>query len=282
MSSLSENPRKKNTRKISIRKWLKLLTIMTVVVFILSGYNLFILKNQSYENSKKTNLITKLYIPKNSNEIETVEEGQVNQDIQVNPFDKLLNENPDTKAWLTIPSTNIDYVVVQKKQPNVSSSTDYYYLHRDFYGKYSQYGTLFFDDSDSIDKNFTSQNLTIYGHHMKDGQMFGQLKNYRDKSYCLQHLNINLNTIYGDRRYQIFSVLLTPAVSTIPTDNSFNYVQADFQTQDEFIQFVNRAKEKSIHNIPVSVGKGDQILTLSTCEYDYENARLVVMAKIIN
>lgn len=174
-------------------------------------------------------------------------------------------QNGDFAGWLSIAGTNVDYPVV------CSDDTDYYLTHT-FNGTKSSLGTLFSLGKTNYD---SSKNIAIYGHHITgSGQkMFKPLLSYKDKSFWNDHRTITLDTLSGKRTYTIFAVINME-------NDDWNPSTADFISSDEFMTFVNRAKEQSLYDTGVSVSSSDRILTLITCDRSYagKNGRLVVMA----
>lgn len=174
-------------------------------------------------------------------------------------------QNSDFAGWLTIAGTNVDYPVV------CSDNTDYYLTHN-FNGAKSSLGTLF-----SLGKTDygSSKNIAIYGHHITgSGQkMFKPLLSYKNKSFWQEHRTITLDTLSGLRTYTIFAV-----VNLVQDD--WDPSTADFASTDDFMAFVDRAKDQAFFDTGVSVSASDRILTLITCDRSYagKDGRLVVMA----
>ena len=176
-----------------------------------------------------------------------------------------LEQNEDFIAWLSISGTPISYPVVS------SNNTDYYLNHL-FTGEKSKLGCLF--SLPSSDYRTPSQNIAIYGHHLSHSDaMFSSLLNYKKKSYCDAHPTIELNTIYGDRTYRIFAVLNMKV-------SDWDAATADFSSREEFLAYVDRARQKAMYKTAVSVDENDHILTLITCDRSYGgvSGRLIVMA----
>ena len=163
----------------------------------------------------------------------------------------LLAMNSDYKCWLNIPGTTISYPVV------MTNSNDYY-LHRTFdTQEYAYAGTLFID---AYSKYILNQdNLIIYGHNMKDGSMFGTIKNFKDASYFNQHPYIEIYTEDEIRVYEIFSI--RQASSDIDT---LNFALDGFTAKE----YINSAKNESIQFRETKTD--GQIITLSTCVGDYD------------
>ena len=193
----------------------------------------------------------------------------------ISDFSQLLKANPDTIGWINIPNTIIDFVVV-KPQDGVDSE---YYLHRDFYGNYSKYGTVFMDRRSSLD----AKNLIIHGHHMQDGRMFANLAYYveRGENYGINFYKktpvFTFNTIYEKSKWKIISFFKTNTLESQGTP--FNYLRGDFVSDYDFLNFVYELRVRSLVNCPVDVNEDDTILTLSTCSYDFEDFRTVIVAR---
>ncbi len=185
-------------------------------------------------------------------------------------FAELYNINSDLVGWLEIPGTDINYPVLH------APDRDEYYLHRDFDGNYSNRGCLFVHES--ADVFAPSDNVTIYGHRMKDGTMFARLDNYMEKSFYEENPYIYFDTLSQLHTYQVIAVFLTTA-SVGEGFDYHNFVNAEDAT--EFYNFVNTCKTLALYDTDVSAEYGDKLICLSTCEYSQENGRLVVVAKRI-
>ena len=175
--------------------------------------------------------------------------------------------NNDFAAWLQIPGTDIDYPVV------LTNDVDYYLDHT-FTGEESIIGCLF--SLGRTDYEAPSQNIAIYGHHMRRSRsttMFQPLHNYKKASFRSEHFTIHLDTLHGSRSYTVFAVINK-------RESDWDASAADFSSQDEYQAFLDRALEWSLYDTGVSVTTDDHILTLITCDRDYnsEDGQLVVMA----
>lgn len=199
-------------------------------------------------------------------EVRTVFEDGEEKTLPVlkNPIDftQLLSVNSDIVGWLRIRALDISYPVVQGKDND-------YYLHRTFEKTDNFAGCLFVNSYNMGD--FTDQNTIIYGHNMKNGSMFGKLKNFNDPEVfkkCRYFWIFTPDFIY---QYRIFS-------ASVVDKTGLTY-QISF-TDDEFDQFISRAYSNSVvDNQDVTVTKEDRIVTLSTCTGD-DSTRFVVMGKL--
>ena len=176
-------------------------------------------------------------------------------------------KNPDLVGWMTIDGTPINYPVMQ-----TPDRVDYY-LHRNFEKKESSHGCLYVRES--CDVFAPSDNLTIYGHHMKDGSMFASLDEYRKMEFWEEYPEIQFDTLYNRQTYTIFAVFKT----TASVGEGFSYHRfEDAEDEAEFNEFVSTCKKLSFYDTGITPEYGDKMITLSTCEYSQDNGRLVVVA----
>lgn len=179
--------------------------------------------------------------------------------------------NTDLVGWLTIPGTSVDYPVVQRPE-----STDYY-LYRDFYGKQDSHGCLY--AREQCDVSAPSDNITVYGHRMKDQTMLGDLGKYEMRSFWQEHQFLYFDTLTQRHTYQIICVFTT----TASVGKGFQYhLFVDAVDQEEFNSFLAGCASNRLYDTGLTAYYGDKLLTLSTCEYTQTNGRLVVVAKRID
>ncbi len=179
-------------------------------------------------------------------------------------FDKLLNINNDTKAWLKVNNTSINYPIVQ-------SNDNDFYLNHDFNKDKNANGWIFIDYRN--DMNNLSKNTIIYGHNTIGSTMFATLKYVLKESWYKNpnNLDITFNTPTNQFKARIFSIYV------IDTTNDYLYV--DF-SDDEYLEFINLIKGRSIYDFGVDYTVNDKMITLSTCNGSGDK-RLVVHAKIM-
>jgi sortase B len=181
----------------------------------------------------------------------------------------LKNENPDFIGWIQIEGTNINHPVMYRPD-----DVDYY-LHRDFYGKYSKSGTPYVAEQCDVQK---SDNVIIYGHNMNSGSVFADLNKYKAKDYFTKHPTIQFDTIYEKNSYQILAVFVT----SVYQENTFPYYAfTKAENEEEYQEFITTCKEMALYDTGIDAEYGERLLTLSTCEYSRTNGRVVVVAKKI-
>ncbi len=186
-------------------------------------------------------------------------------------YAQMADEYPQLFGWLKIPDTEIDLPVMRPGDDRE------FYLHHDFTGAPSAEGALFADgDSRSYPRD---DNIVIYGHNMKNGHMFGALKQYLDKGFFDAHREIWFDSVYETGRYEAVAVLKTRILNE--NEDGFRYYQfynyTDKKGLRELCQFV---EDNQVFETGVTLRKKDRILMLSTCEYSQENGRLVIVARL--
>lgn len=184
----------------------------------------------------------------------------------------MLKENPDYKGWITISNTKVDNPIYQ------TDNNDFYLDHNQ-QRKKSAYGALFFDHSNVITESETDKNLVIYGHNMKNGSMFGTLKKFKSLNFYKANPTIEFSTLYKRSTYKIYAVFVLNASKADDNGYIYNISRNSFLNEEDFNSWVNEARERSIINTGVDTQLGDNIITLVTCVNDFENARLVIMAR---
>lgn len=216
--------------------------------------------NTTQKGQRANDAMRELYDPSANAEEQKPEVQEV--------FSNLLEANPETVAWLRASDT-LDFAIVQRDNS--------FYLDHNFFGEYTQEGTAFLDADNLIYP--ADEHLLIHGHNMKNGSVFGDLDQYRELSYMLEHPLIEFNTIYENEKYVPIAIF---DISTVQNNaNYFRMQQFQFESDEEFNNFVQGAKDRSYFDIPISVERGDQLLSLVTCSYFDDNGRFVLMMRAV-
>ena len=202
----------------------------------------------------------------------TITDPETGKEMEIlREYAELYKMNTDLVGWMEIPGTRVSYPVVQRPE-----WVDYY-LHRDFYGNYDPHGCLYAREQCDVAK--PSDNITIYGHRMKDGTMMGDVGKYELKSFWEENQYIYFDTLTEHHTYQIVYVFKT----TASLGEGFQYhLFVDARNENEFNNFVNSCKANALYYTGLEAQFGDKLITLSTCEYTLDNGRLVVVAKRID
>lgn len=184
-------------------------------------------------------------------------------------YETLYKKNKRLIGWLKIDDTNIDYPVMQ-------TGNNEYYLDHNFNQEYDKNGSLFLDKD--CNAAFPNTNMIIYGHHMKTGNMFGNLNYYSKESYYKEHPQIRFDTIYEEGLYDIMYVFRSRIYNE--EEIVFKYYQFfDVTSEDEFYSYMEEMAKLSLYDTGVMASYGDRLITLSTCDSSEEDGRFVVVAK---
>ncbi|MBE6835685.1 MAG: class B sortase [Ruminococcaceae bacterium] len=270
-------PNKRDSGKEKLRKIISVLSVITIIGCACYFGSLYV---QRHKNVTQTNKLQKYIVEPENEEKAQSEWEKVKAEYPDVEFPGGMNVkyarlyalNPEFVAWLSIPNTQINVQVV-KAENNEK------YLKQDFYGQYSRYGCPFMDFRDNI-RNL-SMNTIIYGHHMKDGLMFAELSKYLKPEGFENAPVISLSTLYGDYNFKIYGVFITN--STADDDNGylFNYIFNHLTSDEAFESYIEAVNERRLYDTGVDIKPGDKLLTLSTCTYEFEDARLVVLARMV-
>ena len=175
-------------------------------------------------------------------------------------FKTLQAKYPDVVGWLYCANTGLNYPIVQTAEEGGE-----YYLYRDIDGNNNKNGTVFLDWRCNSD--FTSQNNIIYGHNMKTGLMFASLMNYKQQYYYDIHPYFYLYTPSQTYKVNLFAGCIVEHDADVYS----------LTLSDSYIQeCIQNSTFKSSYGAPTG-----NILTLSTCDYDFDNARYVVMGELV-
>ena len=187
-------------------------------------------------------------------------------------YETLYNKNKKLIGWLKIDDTNIDYPVMQ-------TSDNTYYLDHNYNQEYDKNGSIFLDYNCSVYPRST--NMIVYGHHMKSGNMFGNLQKYAKESYGKKHSVITFDTIYEKAQYQVMYVFRSQVYNE--DDIVFKYYQfIEANSETEFNSYMQEMSALSLYDTGVTAEFGDSLLTLSTCDSSQTDGRFVVVAKRIS
>lgn len=260
--------------------------IFRIVSLLIIAFCLYLLYNWNIENNANSDIASNLSLSSKSDgtislndlrdaELKSSDENQslISKNNESNnqiktlqtDFDKLLNSNSDTVAWIRIENANIDYPIVQAQDNN-------YYLNQNFYKKHNSAGWIFADYRNKFDT--LDKNTIIYGHNRRNGTMFSNLKKYLDSNYSSKEENkfFNFNTVNKNYIAEIFSVYKSNS-NVLSFSNTF-------ESHDAFDSYLNSYKDKSLYDFKTEVSASNKILTLCTC--DNNNLyRIVIHAKLI-
>ncbi|MBC1289545.1 class B sortase [Listeria welshimeri] len=236
----------------------KSLTVVVLGVFLFSGWKI---GTELYENNHNRTILDDAKAVYTKEVTTTHVNGEVRDELK-----SLQKLNKDMAGWLTIADTEIDYPILQ-------STDNDYYLHHNYKNEKARAGSIFKDYRNT--NEFLDKNTIIYGHNMKDGSMFADLRKYLDKDFFKAHPTFSYESGLANYKVEIFSVY--------ETTTDFYYIEADFPGKQDFADYLEKVQQQSIYKSNVKVSSKDRIITLSTCdtEKDYEKGRMVIQGKLV-
>ena len=216
-----------------------------------------------------------------SSEPEQTESSYYVPDVMNNPREIYANlqdyyaSNHDTVGWVAVPNTAINYVVLksQKDITNAAYSEDPYYLTRDFYGNYYFNGSIFMDFRSDI----SSKNMLLHGHSMADGSMFAGVLNFDNLDFYRYAPTVSFDTLKEKAKWKIIAVIKVNTNEYHGTP--YYYLRSSFGNDYDFLNYVYEIRERSVIDCPVTVNENDTLVTLSTCAYDFDGFRQVIIAR---
>jgi sortase B len=183
----------------------------------------------------------------------------------------LYAQNPDVAGYIRIEGTKLDYPVMYT--PGNQDKYD----RLNFEGKYSSTGMPYINENCTVDPQ--SDNLVIYGHHMKNGKGFTTITRYANESYYKEHPTVYYSTLYEDGEYEILAAFYDKVYHNY--DDVFKYYRFfEYNTEEGFNEAVEYYKSKAEYDTGVEAVYGDKFLTLVTCSYHEKNGRFVVIVRI--
>lgn len=255
----------------------RIIALVCVVGIFVSGYQIVVWFFDAKNTQEQTGEISE------STQIAEIDDSDANttesQEAPESPYWKYLKQrlidvdlnalraqNPDTKAWIRVTGTNINYPVVQ-------STNNEYYLNHSFDKSYNRAGWVFADFRNKMDG--TDRNTIFYAHARTDGSMFGSLSNILKSSWISNDDNFTVRTVNDNVSglWQVFSVYHIPVTN--------DYIQTDFRSDEEYLNWLNMLKNRSQYKFNANMQATDKIITLSTCHGVASSERVVMHARLI-
>ena len=183
-------------------------------------------------------------------------------------FEALYAQNSDLIGWIKM-ADSVDYPVLYRDNS--------FYMDHDFYGQYSQAGSIFLDARNGMYMNDSA--MLIYGHNMRSGEMFGDLDEYRETKYLCKYPIISLQSAWESEPRQYVLISLFDASMNKSDPSYIKIVRTAFETDEEKQAFIDEMRARSIYKIPLEADANDQLLTLVTCSYSHDNGRFLLFAR---
>ena len=183
-------------------------------------------------------------------------------------FEALYAQNSDLIGWIKM-ADSVDYPVLYRDNS--------FYMDHDFYGQYSQAGSIFLDARNGMYMNDSA--MLIYGHNMRSGEMFGDLDEYRETKYLCKYPIISLQSAWESEPRQYVLISLFDASMNKSDPSYIRIVRTAFETDEDKQAFIDEMRARSIYKIPLEADANDQLLTLVTCSYSHDNGRFLLFAR---
>ena len=183
-------------------------------------------------------------------------------------FEALYAQNSDLIGWIKM-ADSVDYPVLYRDNS--------FYMDHDFYGQYSQAGSIFLDARNGMYMDDSA--MLIYGHNMRSGEMFGDLDAYRETKYLCKYPIISLQSAWESEPRQYVLISLFDASMNKSDPSYIRIVRTAFDTDEEKQAFIDEMRARSIYKIPLEADANDQLLTLVTCSYSHDNGRFLLFAR---
>lgn len=270
------NEPKPKSKKKSKEKIFNVILVLLACVFLFSSYKLASTFYETYKANKTNNEIHEIIDQDNTpkpvvenDEGYFIEEYKYNAAGILTAYSSLYDQNHDMFGWLKMEGTRIDYPVV------FTDSNDYY-LHRNFYKKYSYNGTLFVDYTYKPSYNI----CIIYGHNMNDGSMFHDLTYYKSKSFYNEHPTFEFDTVYDEGTYQVVSAFYSQIYDASQKDVFKFYNYYNLSREKDYNYFVSECKKAALYSTGISATYGEPLVMFITCS-NKTTGRFVLVAKKI-
>lgn len=229
----------------------RILLVVCLAVFLYSAGNLL---NIGYKYHK---------LDSDNNKLQEKVVTEVKQDSPLDrkiDFNQLKSINEDIIGWIYIPNTNIDYALLKGK-------TNDTYIHTNYEKKYSFGGSIFLDEDNNA--SLTDSNTIIYGHNMKNGAMFANIKKFADHDYFINHPKVYI--YLPDGSINVYSVYSTKIIDA----------RSDYYLKDiDYASYVANAKSSAKQSRDVDRQNGAPLLLLSTCYAPDTTTRSVLFARL--
>lgn len=267
MSKKSRNSNKKQKNKAG-NIISTIILIIAACVFVIAAYQLIRNFLPYYQGGKDYDKVKSLAVQTDSTGDKDAKTSDDTDSAGFKvDFAALLEMNPDTVAWIRFDEPSIISYPVMKSQDNQE------YLTKTFTANDNKLGAIFMDKDCAND--FSGRNTLIYGHHLNyGGEMFSQLNEYADESFCKAHPYFYIYTPDGKTRtYQVFS-------AGVVKDTADNYILS-YATDEDFMKYIELCKNTSNYAVDVDVNAQSKIVSLSTCTNVNEDERFMLQGVLI-
>lgn len=273
-------PKKGDNAAEVLRKIVMILSILILIGCAIYFVNAYVQHKREADTNAAQKAAYEAYLQANEEETEekwnAVKAKYPNVDFPDGMMLKMAGlyaENQDLVGWLSIEGLDMNYPIVQ------SDDNDYYLRHT-WNKEYSVYGAPFMDSYNNA-KDLDA-NTVLYGHSMRrDDQMFTPLKTYKTIDGFKANPTFTYSTLYADYTFKVYAVFITNGTAEGDNGYLFNYHTKTFIDDQNFSEFMEEIDQRALYTTGVDVQVGDKLMTLSTCTYDFDEARLVVVGRMV-
>ena len=239
-------------------KFKYIITAILIIIFIIC--DIYIINY--YYKSYKTEITYNELMLSNFENISEEQYGQIVEELQTT--------NEDIIGWITIEGTKINYPLLQGEDNE-------YYLEHNFKNEKDKYGSIYLNNQSNF--NDLNSNVIIYGHNMSDDKMFGELLKYVNYNFYLEHPYIKISVGNKIYTYEIITVFKSKVYSQNQTNVFKYYNYHNLGDDKKYNEYIKNCKDTELYNIDKQAQHGQQLITLTTCEYSTANGRLGIVAK---
>lgn len=244
-------------KKTSIREWIRrILLVVCICVFCYSAYQLISIYLNYKEIEDQTTELIDEYVEESEEDEEDSSVAALSRTID---FDALLERNEDVIGWLYVPDSNID-------EPILKGDNNDTYIHTSIDHEYMSAGCIFVEETNSDD--YSDDMTIIYGHNMKNGSRFHDIRYYSDDDYYKEHQTVYIYTLDGNINiYEIFSAKVVD-----PDDACYTTVINDYES------YIKTAQSNAQMTSEIDTSNQVPLIMLSTCWSRTNTKRNIVFA----
>ena len=242
--------------------------VAALAVFVFSAYKVF---GEIWQKQQEQNAFEELSQQIDTSVAQPEEKGKTPEELRLEGYAKLKETNPHFVGWIKIDGTPLDYPVVH------TPDNPEYYLRRAFDGSYAISGTPFLGEGCDVN----STNVLIYGHRMNNDTMFTPLLEYADKEFWQEHRQIRFDTVDKMQTYDVVAAFYIEIPQADDADAFRWYNYSGDISGEIYDDYINRVRAHAYYDTETEINNGDKLITLTTCAYNDETQRFVVVARLV-
>ncbi|WP_162300555.1 class B sortase [Anaerosacchariphilus polymeriproducens] len=258
-----KNQDREKNREICRERIRKLILVIALAVFLISAYKLYSIFSEYQKAVDEYDNLRDEVVMEQTSDVEDRKDRQTDTYKKIVDFDKLKKMNDNIKGWIEFELIPISYPIMQ-------GTDNDYYLHHTYRNTENTSGSIFLDYQNK--ELFKAQNTFIYGHNMKNGTMFGKLKQYERKEFYDKNQYIWIYTPTANYRYRIFSCYI------VRSDG--DSYQTDYKDKKEYENYLKMIQNYSSYDTGINLSTDDSIISLSTCTANPDNRFLVHAVRV--